>query len=74
MAAALGEELSIGLLGDTLDAPAQQAIAHGADRVYAVNIRLLAEYQPDLYLAALDALCRDVNPAGGADVSHHRGA
>ena len=62
LAAALGEELSIGLLGDTLDAPAQQAIAHGADRVYAVNHPLLAEYQPDLYLAALDALCRDVNP------------
>ena len=62
VAAALGEELSIGLLGDTLDASAQQAIAHGADRVYAVNHPLLAEYQPDLYLAALDALCRDVNP------------
>ena len=62
LAAALGEELSIGLLGDTLDASAQQAIAHGADRVYAVNHPLLAEYQPDLYLAALDALCRDVNP------------
>lgn len=62
LAAALGEELSIGLLGDTLDIPAQQAIAHGADRVYAVNHPLLAEYQPDLYLAALAALCRDVNP------------
>ncbi len=62
VSAALGEELSIGLLGDTLDASAQQAIAHGADRVYAVNHPLLAEYQPDLYLAALDALCRDVNP------------
>ena len=62
LAAVLGEELSISLLGDTLDTPAQQAIAHGADRVYAVNHPLLAEYQPDLYLAALDALCRDVNP------------
>ncbi len=62
IAAALDEELSIGLLGDTLDVPAQQAIAHGADRVYAVNHPLLAEYQPDVYLAALDALCRDANP------------
>ena len=62
IAAALGEELSIGLLGATLDVPAQQAIAHGADRVYAVNHPLLADYQPDLHLAALDALCRDVNP------------
>ncbi len=62
VAAALGEELSIALLGDTLDVPAQQAIAHGADRVYAVTNPLLADYQPDLYLAALDALCREVNP------------
>ena len=62
VAAALGEELSIGLLGDTLDVPARQAIALGADRVYAVNHPLLAEYQADLYLAALEALCREVNP------------
>ena len=62
VASALGEELSIGLFGDTLDAPAQQAVAHGADRVYAVNHPLLGEYQSDLYLAAMDALCREVNP------------
>ena len=58
----LDEELSIALLGDTVDAPAQQAIAHGADRVYAVTNPLLSDYHPDLYLAALDALCREVNP------------
>ena len=58
----LGEELSIGLLGDTLDVPAQQAISHGADRVYAVNHPLLAQYQVDLYLSALEALCREVTP------------
>ena len=62
LADALGEELSIGLLGDTLDVPSQQAISHGADTVYAVNHPLLANYQVDLYLAALDALCRDVSP------------
>ncbi len=62
LAATLGEELSIGLFGDTVDAPAQQAVAHGADRVYAVNHPLLAEYQPDLFLAAMDALCREANP------------
>ena len=33
----LSEELAIGLLGDTLDQPSQQAIIHGADKVYAVN-------------------------------------
>ena len=62
VAGALGEELSIALLGDSVDAAGQQAIAHGADRVYAVTNPLLAEYQADLYLAALDALCRDANP------------
>ena len=62
VADALGEELSIVLLGDTVDAAGQQAIAHGADRAYAVTSPHLAEYHADLYLAALDALCRDANP------------
>ena len=62
LADSLGEELAIGLLGDTLDVPSQQAIAQGAEKVYAVNHPLLAEYQPDLYIAALEALCRDVEP------------
>ncbi len=62
LADSLGEELAIGLLGDTLDVPSQQAIAQGAEKVYAVNHPLLAEYQPDLYIAAMEALCRDVDP------------
>ena len=62
VADSLGEELSIALLGDAVDAPAQQAIAHGADRVYAVTNPLLSDFQADLHLAAMDALCRDVSP------------
>lgn len=62
VASDLGEELAIGLLGDTLDVPSQQAISHGADKVYAVNHPLLAQYQADLFLNASEALCRDVNP------------
>ena len=58
----LGEELAIGLLGDTLDQPSQQAISYGADKVYAVTHPQLAQYQVDLYLAAMEALCRDVSP------------
>ena len=58
----LGEELSIGLLGDTVSAASQQAISQGADRVYAVNHPLLGDYQVDLHLAALDALCRETAP------------
>ena len=62
VADALAEELSIGLLGDTLDVPAQQAISHGADKVYAVTHPLLAQYQVDLYLAAMQALCGEITP------------
>jgi len=58
----LGEELAIGLLGDPLAGPSQQAISHGADKVYAVTHPLLGKYQVDLYLAAMEALCREVNP------------
>ncbi|PKB78406.1 MAG: hypothetical protein BZY88_18755 [SAR202 cluster bacterium Io17-Chloro-G9] len=62
VADALGEELAIGLLGDTLDVPAQQAISHGADKVYAVTHPLLAEYQVDLHLAAMQAVCGETMP------------
>ena len=62
VAGSLGEELSVALLGDSVDAPAQQAIAHGADRVYAVTNPLLSEYHADIHLAALDSLCREVSP------------
>ena len=59
----LGEELAIGLLGDTLVLPSQEAISYGADKVYAVTNPLLQKFQVDLYLAALEALCREVNPS-----------
>ena len=62
VAADLGEELSVALLGDTLDAAAQTAIAHGAQKVYAVNHPLLAEYQVDLQLSAVEALCKEISP------------
>ena len=58
----LGEELAIGLLGDTLDVPAQQAISYGADKVYAITHPLLAKYQVDLYLEAMEALSREASP------------
>ncbi len=62
IAADLGEELSVALLGDTLDAAAQTAIAHGAQKVYSVNHPLLAEYQIDLHLSAVEALCKETSP------------
>ena len=62
IASDLGEDLSVALLGDTLDAAAQQAIAHGAQKVFAVNHPLLAEYQVDLQQSALEALCKETGP------------
>ena len=62
VADALGEELAVGLLADSVEGAAQQAIHHGADRVYAVTHPLLAQYQIDLYLAAMEALCREIKP------------
>ena len=62
VASAMGEQLSVAVLGDVVDTAAQQAIAHGAERVYAVTNPLLSEYHADLYLSALDSLCRETNP------------
>jgi electron transfer flavoprotein alpha subunit len=59
----LGEELGIGLLGDSLEGASQEAISYGADKVYAVTNPSLGQYQADLFLAALEALCREVNPS-----------
>ena len=58
----VGEELSIGLLGASVEGAAQQAVACGADRVFAVTHPLLQEYQVDLYLSALESLCREAAP------------
>ena len=58
----LGEDLSVGLLGQSVERAAQQAVHCGADRVYAVTNPLLADYQADLYLAAIETLCRETAP------------
>ena len=58
----LAEKLSICILGQSVEGAAQQAVQHGADRVYAVTNPLLGEYQVDLYLSALEILCREVGP------------
>ena len=58
----LGEELAIGLLGASVEDAAQEAIRYGADRVYAVTHPLLEQYQVDLYLSAIEALCQEISP------------
>ena len=62
IAADLDENLSVALLGAPLDAAERQAIAHGAQKVFAVTHPLLAEYQVDLHLSALETLCKETNP------------
>jgi electron transfer flavoprotein alpha subunit len=59
---ALGEELSIGLLGNSPEAAAQEAISHGADKVYLVTNPSLGAYQVDFCLAAMESLCREADP------------
>lgn len=59
----IGEELGIALLGDDLGDLPKEAIAHGADKVYAVTDPLLADAsQYEAYLTALTQLIQE-NPA-----------
>ena len=58
----LGEELAIGILGSSVEGAAQEAISHGADKVYAVTNPLLEEYQVDHYLSGIAALCGETSP------------
>ena len=58
----LGQELAIGLFGNSLEGPSQEAIALGADRVYSVTHPSLADFQIELGLSAMEILCREVEP------------
>ena len=58
----LSEELSVGVLGQSVERAAQQAVHCGAERAYAVTSPLLADYQADLYLAAIETLCKETSP------------
>ena len=44
VADALGEPLAIGLFGDSVEGAAQQAVAAGADKVYAVTNPALGQF------------------------------
>lgn len=59
-----GTALAVGLAGQSVATAATEAIQAGADRVYTVEHALLAETAPEVYLAALLALCR----AAGAGI------
>ena len=59
---ALGEEVAVALLGGDLDGASEEAISHGADRVYLVRDPLLADPHIDAHLAAFEQLCRQTDP------------
>lgn len=58
----LGVGLSIVFLGDAVSAAAEEAATHGPDKVYKLENPLLKGFQPDLWLAALEQTCRQVQP------------
>ena len=63
LAREMAQPLSLGLAGVDLHAPAQEAIAYGADRVYLIETPLLRETPIDLYLTAMEGLCRRLSPS-----------
>ncbi len=58
----LGQELSLGLVGESVESAIQQGITQGADRAFLVQSPLLKEYQVDLQLSAVTQLCRQASP------------
>ncbi|MBI3325724.1 MAG: electron transfer flavoprotein subunit alpha/FixB family protein, partial [Nitrospinae bacterium] len=62
LADAMGEALAAAVLGSGVGACAQEAVAYGADQVYLIEDPLLADPQIDAYTAALEQLCRNVQP------------
>ncbi len=58
----LGQPMAVALLGADAGGAPQEAFACGADVAYTAIDPLLADYQADLYLSALDAVCREADP------------
>ena len=63
LAQVLGQKLALGLAGPSLDKPAKDGIAHGADVVYSAAHSLLEQPHLDLQLAAWTQLCKTANPS-----------
>ena len=59
----LGEELSVLLMGSKTSGLGQEAIAYGADTVYAAEDSLLDNYNSDAYTQAAANLCRKALPS-----------
>jgi electron transfer flavoprotein alpha subunit len=59
----LKQELIAVLIGNNITPLAQEAIAYGANKVYAVDNQQFKDYLPDLYLAAMDKVFKETSPA-----------
>lgn len=62
LADALGEPLSAALLGTDSEALGKELIAFGADKAYLAHDPLLAQDNPDAYVAAAEKVARQVQP------------
>lgn len=62
LADALGEELSVALIGSGVGNLAQEVIASGADKVYVVDDPLLKDYQTDANLTVMEKVVKQANP------------
>ena len=58
----LKEDLSCLLVSDAVDGASKEAIAFGADKVYAVEHPALKEYQADSYMQVAEKLVTDISP------------
>ena len=58
----LKEDLSCLLASDAVGKASQEAIAFGADKVYAVEHPALKEYQADSYMQVAEKLVKDISP------------
>ena len=62
LAGGKGGGFSLLLMGDAVSAQADEAVSHGPDKVYKLENPLLRGFRPDLWLAALEQACRQINP------------
>lgn len=58
----LKEDLSCLLAGDVVGGVSKEAIAFGADKVYAVEHPALKEYQADSYMQVAEKLVKEISP------------
>ncbi len=63
LAGELGGKLSALIIGSDIKGSAEEAITHGADKVYLADDPLLSEYNPDGYTAAIAQACQQIEPS-----------